>query len=147
MYTAATVKQVLDRKGYEVWSLDPDVSILDALRFMAEKNIGAAMVIKAGKPVGIFSERDYARKVALQGKDERQTPISDVMTRQVIGVRLDYEIEMALALMTNKFIRHLPVIDEDNKIVGVISIGDVVKELVAEQKYVIGQLVHYISGE
>jgi CBS domain-containing protein len=146
MYTHVTVKQILDRKGYQVWSVEPEISVLEALRFMAEKNIGAVVVLQDEVPVGIFSERDYARKIVLQGKNERATQVHEVMTHQVIGVETDYEIQACLALMTNNFIRHLPVV-ADEKIVGVISIGDVVKELVAEQKFVIDQLVHYISGE
>ena len=147
MYTNVTVKQILERKGYKIWSLDPDTLVLDALRYMAEKNIGAVVVIKDNNPVGIFSERDYARKVALSGKNERDTMIKEVMTRQVIAVELNSGIDACLALMTGKFIRHLPVVNDEHKIVGVISIGDVVKELVADQEFVIDQLVHYISGE
>jgi CBS domain-containing protein len=146
MYTHVTVKQILERKGPQVWSVEPDVSVLDALRFMAEKNIGALVVLQNENPVGIFSERDYARKIALQGKNERETRVEEVMTHEVICVESDYEMDACLALMTNKFIRHLPVVEEE-KIVGVISIGDVVKELIADQKFVIDQLVHYISGE
>jgi CBS domain-containing protein len=146
MYTHVTVKQILERKGSQVWSVEPDASVLEALQFMSEKNIGALVVLQDENTVGIFSERDYARKIALQGKNERETLVQDVLTHQVIGVEMDYEIDACLALMTDKFIRHLPVV-EDGKIVGVISIGDVVKELVAEQKFVIDQLVHYISGE
>ncbi|MFN2234689.1 MAG: CBS domain-containing protein [Anaerolineales bacterium] len=146
MYTNITVNQILERKGSQVWSVEPDASVLEALQFMSEKNIGALVVLQDEIPVGIFSERDYARKIAIHGRNERETLVRDVMTHQVIGVEMDYEIEACLALMTNKFIRHLPVVEE-GKIVGVISIGDVVKELVAEQKFVIDQLVHYISGE
>jgi CBS domain-containing protein len=146
MYTHVTVKHVLDRKGSQVWSVEPDASVLDALRFMAEKNIGAVVVLRDEALVGIFSERDYARKIVLKGKNERETRVREVMTPQVIGVEKDFEIEACLALMTDKFIRHLPVV-EDGKIVGVVSIGDVVKELVAEQNFVIDQLVQYISGE
>lgn len=146
MYTNTTVRQILERKGDQVWSVEPEVSVLEALQFMSEKNIGAVIVQQDENPVGIFSERDYARKIALQGKNERETRVQEVMTHEVICVKSDYEMDACLALMTNKFIRHLPVV-EDDKIVGVISIGDVVKELVAEQKFVIDQLVHYISGE
>lgn len=146
MYTTLTAKQILDRKGYQVWSVDPNVSVLEALQFMAEKNIGALMVIKGKKLVGVFSERDYARKVILKGKTENNTLVKEVMTDQVIGIELDQKLEECLALMTNKFIRHLPVINEDGQIVGVISIGDVVKEIMAEQEFVIDQLVNYITG-
>ena len=147
MYTHITVKQLLERKGYDVWFLKPDVTILEALKFMAKKNIGAVIVIQDEKPVGIFSERDYARKVLLEGKNAQETSLAEVMTPNVIGVEASFKIDACLALMTNKFIRHLPVIDETQKVIGVISIGDVVKALVEEQKFVIEQLVHYISGE
>ncbi len=146
MYTTVTVKQILERKGYNVWSIEPNVSVLDALHFMAEKNIGAVMVIKGNKIVGVFSERDYARKVILKGRNELDTLVKEVMTVKVIGVNLNKNIEECLVLMTGKFIRHLPVYDDDQQVVGVISIGDVVKELIAEQEFVIDQLVHYITG-
>lgn len=147
MYTTMTVKQILDRKGSEVYSLPPDVSVFSALRFMAEKNIGALMVMRDGELVGVFSERDYARKVALEARNERSTSIEQVMTTQVVAIRLDRKLDECLALMTNKFIRHLPVVDEVNRVVGVISIGDVVKVLIEEQGFVIDQLVLYITGE
>ena len=146
MYTHVTVKQILEHKGSQVWSVEPEAAVLDALRIMSEKNIGALVVLKDEIPVGIFPERDYARKIVLQGKNERATRVKEVMTHEVICVKSDYEMDACLVLMTNKFIRHLPVV-EDDKIVGIISIGDVVKELVEEQKFVIDQLVHYISGE
>lgn len=147
MYTTVTVKHILERKGFQVWSLNPDASVAEALRLMADKNIGSIVVIQDNKPVGIFSERDYTRKVFLQEKDETDTPLKVVMTRQVIGVKVHHEIGACLALMSGKFIRHLPVINDEQEIVGVISIGDVVKELVEDQKYVIDQLVYYINGE
>ncbi|MDX1436090.1 MAG: CBS domain-containing protein [Anaerolineales bacterium] len=145
MYTNVTVRQILHRKGNQVWSVKPDDSVLDALRFMDKKNIGAVVVIEDDILVGIFSERDYARKVALKGRSEAETLVRDVMTEKVIGVGLDHGIEACLALMTGKFIRHLPVVHEGS-IIGVISIGDVVKEILAEQNFVIDQLVNYISG-
>ncbi len=147
MYTAMTVKQILDRKGSEVYFLPPDVSVFSALRYMAEKNVGALMIMRDGDLVGVFSERDYARKVALEARNERSTSIEQVMTTQVVGIRQDRNVDECLALMTNKFIRHLPVVDEENRVVGVISIGDVVKALIEEQGFVIDQLVHYITGE
>jgi CBS domain-containing protein len=147
MYTTATVKQVLDRKGHQVLSISPDATIFEALKYMAEKNVGALMVIENDQLVGIFSERDYARKVVLEGGDEKTTLVKQVMTSQVIGITLDRRVDECLALMTNKFIRHLPVIDQDGVIAGVISIGDIVKEVIAEQGFVIDQLVNYITGE
>lgn len=147
MYTSITVKQILDRKGHMIYSLPPDVPVFSALRYMAEKNIGALMVMQDDKLVGIFSERDYARKVALEARNERSTPLEAVMTKQVVAIYQDHKLDECLALMTNKFIRHLPVINERNTVIGVISIGDVVKELIEEQGFVIDQLVHYITGE
>lgn len=146
MYTTITIKQILDRKGHQVWSVDPNITVKEALGFMAQKNIGAVMIMANGRLHGIFSERDYARKVVLQGKNETSTRVKEVMTSPVIAIRHDQKIEECLALMTGKFIRHLPVI-EDGAILGVISIGDVVKEIISEQVFVIDQLVNYISGE
>ena len=147
MYTTITVKQILDRKGYDIWSIDAGATILDALRKMADKNIGALLVFREEEFVGIFSERDYSRKASLTGRDDRETPVNDVMTKRVLAVKLDQKIDDCLALMTGKFVRHLPVLDDDRNIVGVISIGDVVKELIAEQEFVIDQLAIYIDGE
>lgn len=147
MYTTITVKQILDRKGYDVWSVDSNVTIFEALRVMANKNIGALLVIEDHKTVGIFSERDYARRLVLKGRNEQDTRVKEVMTDYVLGIRLNQKIVDCLALMTEKHIRHLPVIDEGNQVVGVISIGDVVKELSAEQTFIIDQLVQYVTGE
>lgn len=145
MYSTVKVKQILDRKGYKVWSVEPDWSVADALKFLSDKNIGAVMVMSGDELVGVFSERDYARKVVLLGRTEGETRVREVMTSKVIGVNLNDDLERCLVLMTGKFVRHLPVVDED-QIVGVISIGDVVKELIAEQEFVIDQLVHYVTG-
>lgn len=147
MYTTTTVKQILDRKGYDVWSIDADATVFDALELMAEKNIGALLVFDNTKPVGIFSERDYARRLVLKGKNECDTLVEEVMTTRIIGIQLQQNIDECLSLMTGKFIRHLPVVSEERQIVGVVSIGDVVKELVEDQAFVIDQLVNYISGE
>jgi CBS domain-containing protein len=146
MYTTVTVKQILDRKGSQVWSIRPEATIQDALILMAEKNIGALMVIEDNNLVGVFSERDYARRVVLKSRTEENTLVKDVMTTQVIGISLDHKIEECLALMTQKFIRHLPVCENDGQVIGVITIGDVVKEIIAEQEFVIDQLVNYITG-
>jgi CBS domain-containing protein len=147
MYTTVTVKQILDRKGYDVWSIDSDTTVFDALQLLADKNVGALLVVDHNQPVGIFSERDYARKLVLKGKNERNTLVKEIMTDQVIVVKLDQMTDECLALMTGKFIRHLPVVDAEGKIIGVVSIGDVVKELIVDQAFVIDQLVNYISGE
>jgi CBS domain-containing protein len=141
-----TVSQCLQSKGGEIWSTRPDVSVYQALEMMAERDIGALLVLDGEKLVGIFSERDYARKVILQGKSSRDTWVSEIMTSRVVFVRPEHTIEECMALMTDKHIRHLPVLDGE-RLVGVISIGDVVKAIISEQKFVIEQLEHYITGE
>lgn len=140
-----TVKDMLRVKGREVWSIGPDAPVYDALSMMADKGVGALLVLEGGGVVGIVSERDYARKVDLKRKSSRQTPVRDIMTPEVVYVRPENTVEECMALMTHKRIRHLPVM-EDDKVVGVISIGDVVKAIISEQQFVIEQLEHYISG-
>jgi CBS domain-containing protein len=141
-----TVQQILQKKGSAVYSVEADASIYEALQVMAEKDVGALLVFEQDKIVGIFSERDYARKVALRGKSSRQTLVSEVMSRHVVYVRPHQSTEECMALMTAKHFRHLPVL-EDDQVVGVISIGDVVKALISKQEFVIEQLENYISGE
>lgn len=141
-----TVSQCLKSKGQAVWTTRPDISVYEALEMMAEKDIGALLVMDGDRLVGIFSERDYARKVILQGKSSRDTWVSEIMTPKVVYVRPQHTIEECMALMTEKRIRHLPVLDGEH-LVGVISIGDVVKAIISEQKFVIEQLEHYITGE
>lgn len=140
-----TVNQLLQTKGSDVWSVTPDTPIFDALRLMADKNVGALVVMEGGRVVGVFSERDYARKVVLLGKTSRDTAVGAAMTRKVFYVRPDQTIEDCMALMTDKHIRHLPVLDGE-RLVGVISIGDVVKAIISEQQFVIEQLEHYITS-
>lgn len=140
-----TVKQILDRKGYDIWSVGPDVSVYDAIALMAEKEVGALLVMSENKLEGIVSERDYARKVILQGRSSRDTPVKMIMTARVVCARGGQNVEECMALMSDKRIRHLPVIDDD-KVVGMISIGDLVKTIIAEQKFIIEQLEHYIAG-
>ena len=147
MYTTSTVKQILRRKGNKIWSINADDTVYNALREMAEKNIGALLIYKEDKFVGIFSERDYARKLALRNKNDRSTLVSEVMTKKVIGVGMDQRAGECLALMTDKFIRHLPVVDDRREVVGVISIGDVVKQILTDQTFIIDQLVNYITVE
>jgi CBS domain-containing protein len=141
----ATVRDMLRTKGLDVWSVAPDTSVYDALKLMAEKNIGAVLVMEAGELVGILSERDYARKVALLGKTPVDTPAGEIMTDRVLCVRPEETAEEVMALMTQKKVRHLPVLEED-KLVGVISIGDVVKATIEQQEFIIEQLEHYIRG-
>ncbi|MGH2593753.1 MAG: CBS domain-containing protein [Anaerolineae bacterium] len=141
-----TVKQLLQGKGSDVWSVAPTTSVYEALALMAGKNVGALLVLEAGQLVGIFSERDYARKVVLQGKTSKDTPVSEIMTSKVVYVRPEQTIEDCMALMTDKHIRHLPVLADDHQVLGVISIGDVVKAVISEQSFIIEQLENYITG-
>ena len=140
-----SIRQLLEKKGGDVWSTSPEASVYDALLLLAEKNVGALLVLQDGEPVGIVSERDYARKVVLHGKVSMETPVMEIMTEDVISVGPQITVKEALALMTEKHIRHLPVI-EGTKIVGLISIGDLVKSIIAEQEFLINQLEKYISG-
>ena len=140
-----TIRQLLEGKGHDVVSATPDTSVHEALELMAESNIGALLVLEADNLVGIFSERDYARKVVLKGKSSRGTVLGEIMSQEVACVRPAQTIQECMALMTDKHIRHLPVL-EDEKLVGVISIGDVVKAVISEQEFLIGQLENYITG-
>ena len=140
-----TVGQLLQIKGNQVWSIPPETLVIDALKLMAEKGIGALIVLDGGEVVGIISERDYARKVSLLGKSSKTTPVREIMTEKVVYVRPEQTMTDCMALMTSKRIRHLPVIEHD-QLSGVISIGDVVKEVISEQEFMIEQLENYIIG-
>ncbi len=139
------IQQLLDSKGSEVWSIQPANLVYDAIEIMAEKGVGALTVIQDDILVGIISERDYARKVILKGRSSHMTPVSDIMTRDVICTSPHESVETCMNIMTNERIRHLPVKD-NNKLVGLISLGDLVKSIIAEQQQVIDQLEHYIRG-
>jgi CBS domain-containing protein len=138
-----TVAQILKLKRAGVISIRPDVPVLDALKLLAEKDIGAVLVMDGPRLVGIVSERDYARKVALKGKSSSDTPVSEIMTREVVCVTPAQTNEECMALVTEKRARHLPVID-NGRVVGVLSIGDLVKDAISEQQFIIDQLEHYI---
>ncbi len=140
-----TVRHILDTKGHEVWSVSADATVYEALKVMAEKNVGALVVLEGDQLKGIVSERDYARKVILKGKVSQGTPVREIMSTDVVNVRPDQSIEECMTLMTNMRIRHLPVI-ENEKLVGLISIGDVVKAIISEQEFAIRQLENYITG-
>lgn len=139
------LQRVLDAKGSEVFSIGPDASVFDALEEMAKRDVGALIVMEDGHVVGIFSERDYARKIILAGKSSRETPVRDIMTDRVIYARPDLTLEQCLALMTDKRIRHLPVLRGDD-LIGVVSIGDLVKGIIDDQRFLINQLESYVSG-
>lgn len=140
-----TVQQLLESKPHGVATVTPQTTVFDALKVMAEKDIGAVLVVDGETLVGIFSERDYARKVVLQGKASRDIPVREIMTERVVCVRPEQTVEQCMGLMTDKRIRHLPVL-QSKRVVGVISIGDVVKEMLVEKEFVIQQLETYIHS-
>jgi CBS domain-containing protein len=140
-----TVKQLLEGKRHKLISVSPRETVFDALKKMAENDVGALIVLEGERLIGVFSERDYARKIILHGKSSRDTVVHEIMTANVISVRPSQTVEDCMGLMTDKRIRHLPVL-EDGKVVGIVSIGDVVKEMLSEQKFIIEQLEHYITG-
>jgi CBS domain-containing protein len=138
-----TIRKILSEKGSEVWSTSSGMTVYDALQLMADKDVGALPVVDNGKLVGIFSERDYARKVILLGKTSKKTFVYEVMTPHVVFATPDMTNEQGLTLMTAKHIRHLPVM-QDEQMVGMISIGDLVRSIISEQKEMINQLEQYI---
>jgi CBS domain-containing protein len=140
-----TVAQLLALKGNKVFSTSPSSTVYDAIKTMADENIGALAVVDNGRLVGIFTERDYARKVILRGKASPTTTIREVMSANPICVYPSHTVEQCMALMTQKTFRHLPVL-EANRMVGMISIGDLVKSIIQEQEFIIDQLAHYIQG-
>jgi CBS domain-containing protein len=140
-----TVGDILRIKGNDVWSTTPDATVYEALQTMAEKNVGALVVLDANTVVGIMSERDYARKVILHGKSSREIRVREIMTSEVYYVRPDQDIQDCMAQMTEKRVRHLPALEND-QLVGIISIGDVVKALIAEHESTIKHLEDYITG-
>ena len=141
-----TVKDILDLKGRTAWTIGPDAKVLEALELMAKKGVGALIVVEGDDIAGIMSERDYARKVMLMGRQSQDTPVRDIMTKEVYGVHDDTTAEECMALMTDKHIRHLPVC-KDGRLAGVISIGDVVKAVITDQKVKIENLENYIMGK
>ena len=139
------VRNILQSKNNLTISVCPDDTVFAALELMVDKNVGALLVMEGENFIGIFTERDYARKVILKGKASKETLIREIMTEDPVTVSLDNTIEDCMRLMTNKFIRHLPVMD-NGKLVGIISIGDVVKFIIEEQRFIIENLEHYITG-
>ncbi len=140
------VKQILESKGSQVWSISPDAMMFDALKLMAEKEVGALLVLKDGKIQGIVSERDYARKIILHGKSSKETQVKEIMTPNVICISPETHVEECMAIMIEKKIRHLPVEDKEGNLLGIISIGDVVKAVIENKKYEIEELIRYIQG-
>ena len=140
-----TVRDILKAKGSDVWLVEPNATVFDALQRMADKEVGALVVTQGEQIVGLISERDYARKVILHGRASSTTLVKEIMTSPVVYIHLDQPIEECMSLMTEKRTRHLPVI-ENGKVVGLISIGDIVKSIIADQQFIIEQLVRYVSG-
>lgn len=140
------VKEILQRKGHAVWVISPKATVMEALKLMAEKRIGALVVVEDEQVVGILSERDYARKIALEGRSSINTPVKDIMTDKVYYVNPETTVQDCLALFTQQSIRHLPVL-ENGRLVGLISIGDIVKAVIDEQEITISQLSDYITGK
>ena len=140
-----TVKQILDKKGYEIQSVTPTSTVYEALQKMAQEGIGALIVLDGEELAGIVSERDYARKIVLLGQRSADTPVKEIMTKNVICVSSDHGVEASMSIMSDKRVRHL-VVRDDDRITGVISIGDVVKAIIDDQQFTIEQLKTYISG-
>lgn len=140
-----TVRQLLEAKAPDVFAVLPGEAVIQAIRLMAEKGIGAVLVIEDGRLVGILSERDYARKVVLKGRSSSDTSVRDIMTAQVVTVSVDATVERCMATMTERRIRHLPVM-EGNEVCGVVSIGDLVKAVIEDQQLQLEQLQSYIAG-
>lgn len=142
-----TAKRILERKGHDIWNVDPKASVFDAITQMAQREVGALLVMDDNKLVGIISERDYARKVILKGRASKDLAVDEIMTCDVVCVGKDRTTEECMALMSHNRIRHLPVVDEEHQqVIGMLSIGDLVQDIIAEQKFLIDQLEHYITG-
>ena len=139
------VRHLLEAKAPEVFAIGPDAPVIDAIRLMAEKGIGAVVVMQAGRLAGILSERDYARKIVLQGRSSRDTPVRDIMMANVVTVRLDDSVDHCMQPVTDKRIRHLPVLERD-AVLGVVSIGDLVRAVIEDQQVEIDQLQRYIAS-
>jgi CBS domain-containing protein len=147
MESLGAVSAVLKQKGGQIWSVSPDATVFEALRLMAEKQVGLLVVLEGGGLAGVFSERDYARKIALVGRSSRDTPVREIMTSPAITIPPSFSVNDAMHLMTEKHIRHLPVVGEMEALVGVVSIGDLVKWIITSQGEMIEHLQSYIAGQ
>ncbi|MFC1481577.1 CBS domain-containing protein [Candidatus Neomarinimicrobiota bacterium] len=139
------VRDIINAKGSDAWSVTSDTTVYDAIKLMADKDIGALLVLSGKKVEGIFTERDYARKVILEGKASEKLPVKTIMTARVTYITMENTLDECMAVMTEKRVRHLPVMDNDH-LAGIISIGDVVKAIISGQEYEIKQLEHYVEG-
>lgn len=141
-----TIRHVLNQKPRQLHHIHPDATVRDGLKTMAEHNIGALLVMDGGHVAGVITERDYARKIVLMGRTSLETPVSEIMTKRVIFARPEQSVEEALAVMTARTVRHLPVLDQ-NTVIGLVSIGDLVKAVIADKQFIIEQLETYIQGD
>lgn len=140
-----TIRQLLKQKGHDVLSIGADDTVLDAIKMMADNNVGALVVLEGDKLIGKISERHYARSVILKGRASADTKVREIMSKRVVCARLEQSVEECMAVMTHKAVRHLPVLDNKH-VVGIVSIGDLVKSVIQDQQFFIDQLEHYISG-
>lgn|ERR1035438_5158360 len=145
MKSSGTVSAVLHHKGSEIWSVPAEATVFEAIKIMADKNIGALLVMSGGKLAGVFTERDYVRKVVLQGKTSKETHVREIISTEMISVGLHHSVEECMKLMTEHRVRHLPVVEAD-KVVGLVSIGDLVNWTISTQSATIDQMTHYITG-
>ncbi|HIY70257.1 MAG TPA: CBS domain-containing protein [Candidatus Luteimonas excrementigallinarum] len=141
-----TVRHLLEVKGHEVFAIDPDAAVIDAVRLMASRQVGSVLVMRGSTLEGMFSERDYARKVVLEGLSSKTTPVRDIMTREVVTVGLDDHVPHCMEIVTRQRIRHLPVVDAGGTVLGLVSIGDLVKAVIEDQQIELEQLHSYIAG-
>lgn len=141
-----TVRDILQEKGHKVHTITPQATVYQALQLMAEKNVGALMVMEADRSVGLISERDYARKIVLKGKFSKDVPVREIMTEEIVSIGPDEDIEGCMELMTHRFVRHLPVF-ENERLIGIISVGDIVKAIIEHKEETIEQLENYIKGK
>jgi CBS domain-containing protein len=146
MHIIGTIDSILKGKRPDIWSIDPDATVYEAIELLAAKNIGALLVMRGGRLIGVFSERDYTRKVILKGKSSRETPVRDIISTPVISVGPDETVEECMRMMTEHRVRHLPVLDVD-RVVGIISIGDLVNWIISAQSQALNQMQDYISGK
>jgi CBS domain-containing protein len=140
-----TVRHLLEQKGRKVWTIGPDATVLDAVAEMADKDVGSLVVMDGEKLVGIITERHYSRNVVLKGKTSPTTLVREIMETNVIHVRPEQSVELCMALMTDKRVRHLPVV-EDTQVIGIVSIGDLLNHIISKKEFAIDQLEHYIQG-
>jgi CBS domain-containing protein len=146
MTVSGTISSILKHKGSQVWAISPESTVFEAIQLMSEKNVGALLVITTGKLLGVISERDYTRNVALKGKSSKETKVREIIASSVISVSPDYTVEHCMRIMTDNRVRHLPVL-EGERILGVVSIGDLVNWIISAQNEAISQLENYISGQ